>query len=750
MLLHANWLSHPTGAPKGPADRYGNPSPYFRKAFPARGAVRRATLTIAALGVYRLYLNGAPVSDEYLSPPWVDYARKIPLLAYDVTDRIAAENAVGVVLGDGWAVGHLGSTATFCRCSYADTVQFAAEILLEYADGTRETVATDASWRCTDGEIRRSDLYMGEVVDHRKSLGDFSAPIYDDRDWATAQVDDFKFSKNIYLTRIDLPPIRVQHTFAPTLVAADGAARIYDVGQNIAGVLRVVLRGAAGAYAVVRHAEVLRDGQLYTENLRKAEATDTFILRGGDAEEFRPLFTSHGFRYASVELHGDVTLCDLRAEAMYTDLPTSGTFSCSSALVNQIYRNVLWSQRDNFYSVPTDCPQRDERLGWLGDAQVFAQSAMYSMDCEKYYAKYLADIRDAQLGNGAIPCVAPLPYVGHRRYTGYDAAAGWSEAVVILPYLHYKMYGNPQIVADNLHAGKMLLRYYAADADGCIRRGPDGRYGDWLNVDDATDLDVIATLFYGHAADLLARLCRIVHDPDEARCRALYREIRAAFRAEFCAPDGRVRSDTQTAYVLAYRFGMLTADEARPQLVRKLAERGGRLSTGFLGIRHLLPALCDLGLRDAAYDILTQTTFPGWGYSIAHGATTIWEHWDSDDIDRLKSMNSFNHYSLGSCVEWMFEYCLGLRPDADAGGLRRVEIRPEIDVSGRIAHASGTYRSPFGEIRLRWAAESDGVRYEAQIPDAIDASFAFPGFSIVHTARTADGTRVFELHAGDQ
>lgn len=738
MLLHSKWISYTTGMFRDANEKYGNPSPYFRRTFTTAEVVKKATLSIAALGVYKVYINGEEVSDDYLSPPWVDYTKKIPLLEYDITDKIIRKNAIGIVLGDGWAVGHIGSTSTFKRNSYNDTVQFCAEINIEYVNGLHESVMTDKTWRANTGEILYSDIYMGEYIDRRKSLGNYSMFDYDDSQWQWAVEDEFKFSRNIYLDRVDIPPIRVKHIMEPVHVSTENNKLIYDVGQNIAGVLRCVFKGESSAKIIVRHGEILDNGKLYIENLRKAEAMDTFVLSGIGEEVFRPIFTYHGFRYFEFEVIGNVDILDVKAEVMYTDLEVSGGFSCSSELVNKIYQNILWSQRDNFYSVPTDCPQRDERLGWTGDAQVFCQSAVYNMNCKKYYEKYLGDIRDAQLGNGVIPCVAPLPHVGFHSYTGYDASAGWSEAIVIIPYVHYKMYGDKQIIKDNIFAAKRLLRYYEYDSRDYIRYGKDGMYGDWLNVDSVTDLDVVATLYFAHAADLLAQLCCIIHDDDEKYYAKLYDNIKNAFRKKYVSFEGVIFSDTQSAYAMAYKFGIISKNEAKVNLERKLKESDGHLTTGFLGIQCLLPVLCDIGLCDNAYDILTQTTFPSWGYSVINGATTMWEHWNSNSQEELTAMNSFNHYSLGSCVEWMYEYCLGLCPIPAIGGLKKIKLKPYIDLSGKLTFAEGYYNSPLGKISLRWSKERDAYKYEVIIPGEIDVEFEFPGLEMISKIRQRD------------
>jgi alpha-L-rhamnosidase len=745
MLFTSKWIYYNTGEYKSAYDKYGNPSPYFRKCFSLEKEVARATLFASALGVYKLYLNGEEVSDDYLSPGWVDYSKKLPFMRYDVTDKLCKNNAVGVVAGDGWAVGHLGSTYAFRRNGYSDRVEFTALLKIEYTDGTTEEIATDETWKASRGAIRRSDIYMGEYVDNNCSLGDFSAFHYDDSLWDNAAVSVFKFSRNVYLDEVRIPPIRVKHTFKPVLVDQKDGTYLYDVSQNISGVLRCIFEGEKGTKIVIRHGELLDNGALYTENLRKAEATDVFILSGRGQEEFRPLFTFHGFRYAEIKISGKAKIVDVIAEAMYSDLKATGHFSCDNEIVNQIYKNALWGQRDNFLNVPTDCPQRDERLGWTGDAQIFCQSATFNMDCRSFFEKYLADIRDAQLGNGVIPAVAPLPPVGSYSYTGYDAAAGWSEAIAEIPYIHYKMYGDKKVVRDNLPALKRLLDYYQRESPDCIRSG-EGQYGDWLCLGTPTDQSVVATLYYARAACLAAELCSVIGDYEEEYYRELYRNIKNAFRNLFMDGEGKILSDTQSAYVISYSFGIISKEEARKNLVRKFDEDGGKLTTGFLGIRFLLPTLCDIGRRDIAYRLITNTEYPGWGYSVINGATTIWERWDSytETGGIKKGMNSFNHYSLGSCVEWMYTYCLGIRPSFDMPGCRKVTFAPYFDTSGKLTSAKGYYDTACGRITVEWKKVGRRYFYEISVPAEIECEFNFAEMKTVSSSNKS-GSYYFEL-----
>ncbi len=744
MHFNAKWIGYETGEYQGIEARYGNPSPYFRKTFVCRDKVKKAEILASALGVFKIYVNGKEVCDDYFSPGWVDYNKKLPFVRFDITPLLSENNAVGVVMGDGWAVGHVGSNTTFKRTSYSDKILLCAQIVLEYENGETERINTDGNWKCTQGEIRRTDIYMGEYVDHRLCLGNFSAPDYDDSAWDQPYEDPFRFPRNIYLEEATLPPIRVKHTFTPSLMKREGNILYYDVSQNISGVLLLTLRGKSGAKVTLRHGELFVDGKVYTENLRKAEATDTYILSGEGVEEFRPIFTFHGFRYAEIETEGEVEVLSVVAEAMYTDLPVSGEFSCSNPLVNRIYQNALWSQRDNFVGIPTDCPQRDERLGWTADAQIFCQSAMYNMDSKAFYEKYLTDVREAQLGNGVVPAVAPLPHIGFYSYVGFGPSAGWCEAIAEIPYCHYRTYGDRMIIRDNLYAIKKMLDYFESVSPDGIRRTCGKTYGDWLSLGNETDKDMLSTLYYGHAAFICASLGEAVGDFETQRYLALWEKIKKAFAEAFVDKDGKIKSDTQTCYVIAYKFGFISKESARKHLERKFREDDGKLTCGFLGVRFLLPTLCDVGLSEIAYRLITSEEYPGWGYSVVNGATTIWEHWDSYTQERgiRDGMNSFNHYSFGSCTEWMYEYVLGFR--SEKPGFEKVSFIPYFCHDGSITSARGYYDSVRGRIDAEWEKKGDVFTYRVTLPREMERSFEFPEMKLVSQRKEGD-TYIFEL-----
>ena len=754
MILDAFWINYETGEPKGALDRYGNPAPYFRKAFSLKEKPKKAVLRLGAMGVVKAYINGEAAADDYMTPGFADYRKRLPIYEFDVTDRLGVNNAIGLVAGDGWAVGYMGND--MYRNNWCDRIFVMAELIVEYADGTKEKICTDDNWLASTGEILRTDNYMGEFIDHRLDLGDFSAPDYDDSAWKTVAAitkeDRFQSdkSKRNYVQYVDRdcarprfnfnrkaelarqPFVTVKHRLSPINSYKDkNGNTVYDFGQNMVGVVSARVTAKSGTRLTFRYGEMLRaDGTVYTENLRRAEVTDVYISAGGEKEKFRPLFTFHGFRYMEVAADGEAKIEDVTGEVMYTDLKKTGEFTCSDEVVNKLYQNVVWGQRGNFLSVPTDCPQRDERLGWTGDAQIFVGSAMFNMDCKAFYEKYACDLRDSQYGNGAVGGVAP--HVPHFDYTeeGDRLAAGWADAITVIPYEHYVTYGDKRILTDNIGAMKAFVRFCRDTSDGLIRPEADN-YGDWLNVGSETDKSVLNTLYFAYSASLTVRACRIIGDCDEAEFAALYEDIRRAFRSAFVEADGTIKSDTQTAYLLAYAFGIATEDEIKSHLVRKIHEANDHLATGFLGVKFLLPVLCEIGESELCYKILTNRTYPGWGYSVVNGATTIWERWNSYTTEHGFGdvrMNSFNHYSLGSCCEWMFKYCLGISPVESDPGFRKVLVRPFVDFSGKLTSASGSYECAYGKIAVKWAVTGRTARYEIAIPAGVTPIYDFSAY----------------------
>lgn len=736
--------------------KHGTPSPYFRTTFSVDGEVKRACLYATAMGCFKAYINGSPVDEDYLSPGWCDYYRRFPYMCFDITDKIEKDNALGVVCGDGWAVGNLGIVMK--RCNYFERVEFIGVVEIEYEDGRVVRHNTNSqNYKASFGSIVYNDIFHGEYVDLRKDLGDFSRYSYDDGAWVRAE--SYENAVNTYCKRrlgiaafdpAIAPKITVKHVLKPVKISQSGNASIYDFEQNMTGVLRVVLKGVRGTAVKLRHAEMLcSDGSLYTENLRTAEAEDTVILAGNGEEVFRPLFTYHGFRYAEVTVEGEAEILSIAGEVMYTDLEETGSFVCSDQTVSKLYRNIVWGQRSNFLNVPTDCPQRDERLGWTADAQIFCGSAMYNMDCKTFYEKFMADVRDSQFGNGVVPCMAPIVPFNIQAgicYVGHAPSAGWADAITVIPHRHYRVYGDKNILYDNIDGIKRYMKYLCEHSNGYIR-DIDIEYGDWLSIGETTDDTFVATLFFAYSARLTAEICRWINDKDTAYFEELFQKIRSAIRKKYMLPDGRFSEDTQTAYVLAYYFGVASADEVRPHLVAAVHRNGDKLTTGFLGVKFLLPVLSELKENDLAYKLITSTEYPSWGYSVANGATTMWERWNSYTRDQGfgdASMNSFNHYAFGSCCEWMFEYCLGIRPtDGDGAGFKKTLIRPCIDKSGKMTSASGHYKSQHGDIRVEWKSDGKKAVYRAEADGDVELVFDFSDYR--KATKKAGGEYVLEF-----
>ena len=709
--------------------KFGAPAMYVYKKFDIWKAVSRATLECCALGVYAAYVNGSAV-ESFLEPGFTDYNKRVYSRRFDVTSLlIGGKNAFGACVGDGWYTGNVAMVRRQRFGKYP--LLFAARLEIEYRDGEVQVIGTDKSWSGATGAVRENDILNGETRDFRLPHGSIFTAEYPDKSAVTES------EYPILLQPSDFEPVQLCEKFAPTYIRRGEKEALVDFGQNMAGVLHLRVQGEAGTRVTLRHGEMLdEDGELYTANLRSALNTDTLLLSGGE-DDFVPLFTYHGFRYAQIEADKPVKILFLEARAVHNELKAAGEFSCSSALVNRIFRNVWWSMNSNFVSVPTDCPQRDERLGWLADAHLFARTAMYNADCEKFYRRYLRDVSDAATEEGVADYA---PYVNiFGRNNG-----GWADGAVILPYFHYRMYGDKGIIRENLELMQKHIRASIRTSKDGIRE--QSTYGDWLNIGADTPLDVFCTAYHYYSLSLYLYLLDEIGERD-AEAEAEKERTYAAFRNKLVDADGRVKGDTQTGYVLAYAFGLLEREAAAKHLRRKFEESGMHLTTGFNGGRYLLPVLSELGLDDIAYTLLLSEEYPGWGYSIANGATTIWERWNSytkEDGFGDASMTSFNHYVFGSCVEWMYRYVLGIREDRP--GFSEVLIAPRFDPCGRITSAEGRYDSRGGRIAVRWEQAKGGYLYRVQCPRKMNVRFDFGGTS-ARLVSKKDGEYVYRIAA---
>jgi len=721
------------------------PSPFMRKVFVTRGPIKRATVYATALGLYDLSVNGQRIS-ELFAPGWTDYNVRTQVQVYDITERLAeGGNTFCVILGDGWysgTVGFLGNKV------YGERPFFLLQAKVEYEDGTSELIVSDSSWKVSKGPIEYSDMIKGETYDATRELDGWGRIDYDDSSW---EDPDVRPGYNGLLSATLEPPIRMTQTLKPISVRkTDYGTYIYDMGQNMVGWTEVTVRGQAGTKLTLSHAEMLNpDGSLYLDNLRVAVQMNHYILKGGDEERYEPRFTFHGFRYVElIGYPGEADLNTIVGKVIHSDTPKSGSLRTSDEMVNKLISNITWGQRGNFLSVPTDCPQRDERLGWTGDAQIFARTASYNMDVSQFFTKFYQDMLDCQQPSGAFTDVAPdAGWIRHKmwntRLNWYAPDnSGWGDAGVVIPWTLYVMYGDTRILEAHYEAMVRWVEYLRANSDELVR--PDyANYGDWLSIGADTPNEVLATAYFSYSTLLLSRIANVLGKTEDAeRFKAQFEAIAAAFRNAFVDAEGKIHGDTQTVYVLALQFGLLT-EELREKAIRHLTSdikrRGDRLSTGFLGVGYLLPVLTDSGQLDVAYRLLTQEEFPSWMYSIKHGATTIWERWDGWTEDKgfqTPTMNSFNHYSLGSVGEWMYRYMAGIESDPAAPGFRHSIIRPR--PGGHLTEVEASYESLYGTIITHWKLLDDGrFRLKVVIPANANATIWMPKGKV-----TVDGIAV--------
>ncbi|WP_176444669.1 family 78 glycoside hydrolase catalytic domain [Paenibacillus herberti] len=697
-------------------------APMLRKEFQISKPVRKATVYSTALGLYELSLNGKKVGSDYFNPGWTDYTKRLQYQTYDVTDMLLeGGNAIGAMLGEGW---YAGSVAHVGPNQYGTEVSFLSQLKIEYEDGTSETVATDPSWRSTtSGPIRSSDILMGESYDARKELLDWNKNSFDDSSWSA--VKTVNPSRGKLVAQVG-PTVKATQQLKPITVKQPlPGTYIFDMGQNMSGWAKLKVEGSAGSKVKLRFGEMLNsDGSLYTANLRTAKQTDEYILKGGGVELYEPRFTFHGFRYVEVTGYpGEPTLDSLTGVVIHTDTPKSGAFNTSNAMVNQLFSNITWGQRGNFLSIPTDCPQRDERMGWTGDAQVFVRTATYNMEVPGFYEKYMRDVVDAQGANGAFPDVAP-----NVRGMG-NGSNGWGDAGVIIPWTLYLAYNDTAIIKEHYDAMAKWIQYLKTNSRGLIR--PAGGYGDWLGVNETTPTDVVNTAYFAYSTNLLSKMAAVIGKTDDAdKYNRLFNDIKSAFNAAFVGADGRIKGNTQAAYVFALQMDLLDGDvkqRAAEHLVENIKNKNWHLSTGFLGIGYLLPVLTEAGYPEVAYRLLTNDTYPSWGYSIKNGATTVWERWNSytaEDGFGDAGMNSFNHYSLGSVGEWMYRYAAGIEADPAQPGFKHIIIQPT--PGGELDHANGEYKSIYGEIKSGWEREGAAFKLNVTIPVNTTATVYVP------------------------
>lgn len=742
LLDAADWVAGPVGAlwNENPMTDTRRPS-LVRRAFRVRDGLVRARLYATAHGVYEAEINGRRIGDDVLSPGWTVYRERLRYYTYDITSTLTpGENVVGAWLGDGWYRGRLGWRGGF-RNLFGDDLSFLAQLELVYADGTTEVVATDTTWRAAPSPIVTSGLYDGETYDARDERAGWSLPGFDDTGWERVQL---RRRDPATIVAPTAPPVRVVEDVAPVAVlTTPSGRRILDFGQNLVGVVRLRGRGASGDTVTLRTAEVLQEGELYTRPLRDAVSTDRYVFAGRpEGEQWQPRFTFHGFRYVEVDgwpgdLDADAAAGAFTARVLHTDLERTGWFSSSDPMLDRLHRNIVWGMRGNFVDVPTDCPQRDERLGWTGDIQVFAPTASFLYDCSGMLTGWLRDLSAEQLPDGTVPWFVPV-IPADTMWTPQRPGAAWGDAATVVPWTLYERFGDTGVLRDQ-YAGARAWVDLIADIAGPSRLWDSGyQLGDWLDPaappqDPAagrTDRYLVATAYFARSARLVSQMAEVLgDDADAARYRSLADEVAEAFRRTYIRGDGRMSSDAQTAYALALEFDLVTEAHRAPaaeRLAELVRRDGNRIATGFVGTPLVTDALSGNGQLDTAYDLLLERRSPSWLYQVEMGATTVWERWDSmlpDGTVNPGSMTSFNHYALGAVADWMHRVIAGLAP-ADAGYSRiRFAPRP----GGGLTSASARHRTPYGDASIAWTLEGDRLRVEIEVPVGATGVLELPG-----------------------
>jgi len=706
------------------------PSPYLRKEFALEKSIKQARLYISCQGLYQAEINGRRVGDQEFTPGWTSYDTRLQYQTYDITPLLVQnQNAIGIVLGDGWFRGNLGWIDG--RNNWGEKLAVIAEIVVTYSDGTMATISTDESWKATTGPILESDIYNGEIYDANQELPGWSKVGYDDSSWqGTARMEISKEK----LIAPEGPPVKVVDQLEPQSIQQVDEGWLVDMGQNMVGWVRITATGNSGDVITLRHAEVLdKEGNMYYDNLRAAKCTNTYTLKGGTEETFEPHFTFQGFRYVMVSGYpGELTAEKIRGMVVHSDMEPTGTFTCSEPLINQLQHNIVWGLKGNFLDVPTDCPQRDERLGWTGDAQVFAPTACFNMNAEGFYRKWLKDLAADQREDGAIPHVVP-------DILGGMGATGWADAGVVIPWVVYLNYGDITVLENQYESMKAWIGYMKERAGDDLIWTGDFHFGDWLAFASTrsdymgayTVKDLIATAYYSYSSSIVAKTAAVLGHKEEAQHYAqLSEQIKEAFRQEFVTPNGRLVAHTQTAYTLALAFDMLD-DETIKKSAAFLAgdvEQFGHITTGFLGTPLISLTLTDIGRNDLAYQLLNRKEYPSWLYPVTMGATTIWERWDGQKPDSTfqdPGMNSFNHYAYGAIGKWLYQVVAGIGIDEQAPGYKHIIIHPR--PGGGLTSARATHRSVYGEIVSEWKLEGKKLRMDVEIPANTTATIYIPG-----------------------
>jgi alpha-L-rhamnosidase len=776
LLKYADWKGRFVGLDVGydKTDLYDSlylpPARYIRKSFNINKKVKRAKAYTTALGLYELRLNGSKKGDSYFLPGWTDYNKRLYYQTFDITNDLQqGENVVGAVIADGWYAGYIGYALLVrldkVREFYGVNPAFMGQIHIEYEDGSTEIIASDPSWKANVGPIREADILMGEAYDARLENSGWDAPGFNDQSWKTSKPYTYPNGKlqaypGDFVKNIErIKPLEITEP--------SPGVYVFNLGKNFAGIAELNVKGPKGTKVQLKFGEILkRDGHIQTENLRLARATDTYILNGEGTETWQPKFTYHGFQYVEVTGYPGKPDLDAITGIELSSIETkSSTFKSSNAMNNTLYENIKTTQKANFFEIPTDCPQRDERLGWLGDAQTFFRSASYNSDIAAFMTKFLIDLDDSQRWYGAYPNFAPFPYSREPQYS-----PAWMDAGVIIPYNMYLVYNDTRMV-EYMYKGMQKFMDFQADAStNFLRPGGGNNWGDWLAVNEETSHDFIGSSFYGYDTKLMIEMARAIgKEEDEKYYESLFGNIKKSFTEKYILENGYTTEDTQTSYALSLYFDLYPealAEKGAARLASKIKENGFKFSSGFLGTKHVMLVLSQYGYHDLAYKLFQQTEYPSWGYSVVNGSTSIWERWnsytkdDSANSDLNGKMNSFSHYAFGSVAEWMFLHAAGI--DTEGAGYQNIIIKPAISKEMDFIEAS--YMSVHGLIESSWNWKGNTLNMNVTIPTNTKAKIFIPTsnfksikegkksiykISDIKVLKSEDGMAVVEVGSGN-
>ncbi|MDB5140750.1 MAG: alpha-L-rhamnosidase [Mucilaginibacter sp.] len=740
----AKWIS-----PGFIEDTVTRPSPLFRKGFILPKKIASATAYITCHGLYEAQINGHRVGDAYLTPGWTSYNKRLQYQAYDVTSLLKqGNNAAGAELGNGWYRGYIGYDPK--PNLYGKDIALLFQLEVTYTDGSKATIISDESWKSSTGPVRFAEIYYGATIDDRMQQKDWSTTNFDDKNWSGVTVKDL--SKDVLVATYN-EPVRKHETFKPVKIfTTPKGEKVIDFGQNLVGWVQMKVTGHPGDKITISHAEVIdKAGNFYTENLRTARSQDVYILKGGAEETFEPQFTWQGFRFIKIEGYpGDLKPENFTAIALYSDMAPTGTFSCSNTLINQLQHNIQWGQKGNFLDVPTDCPQRDERLGWTGDAQVFSRTASYNMNVHNFFAKWLKDVAADQYESGSVPFVIPN-VIAQGLKSGPGASTGWADVSTIIPWNMYLAYGDKRILEDQYSSMKAWVDYMQHQSKNDLWN-TGNHFGDWLfySLNDDTDGSsaitnkyLIAQCFYAYSTQLLINAANVLGKSDDVNYyTGLLAKITGAYLKEYVTPNGLISSDTQTAYVLALQFDMLPENlrqQAADRLAANIRRYDFHLTTGFLGTPYLCQVLSRFGYANVAYRLLLQETYPSWLYPVKMGATTIWERWDGikpDGTFETPTMNSYNHYAYGAIGDWMYRVIAGIDTKNEGPGYKQIVIKPTI--GGNLENASADYETNYGKISSHWKLDNGNLLLDVEIPANTTATIYIPsnnGSSILESGK---------------